>query len=106
MTYNVFSGTLNPTQSINQSALCGWSQILGLSTHIGGHHKAKNCGCLDTVNTNGLTAIHSSTQINNRPVTSLNTLKSVKLIQSKDINNNTVTQKRCHSNHGYNFVNS
>jgi len=32
-------------------------KILGVSTcrPIGGHHKAKNWGCLDTVDTNGLT---------------------------------------------------
>jgi len=26
MTYNVFSGTLNPTESINQSLLAGWQE--------------------------------------------------------------------------------
>ena len=68
-------------------ALCGWSKILEGCRHKGGQHKAKNCGCLYIVNTNGLTPVHSSTQINNRPATNLNTLKSVELIQYKDINN-------------------
>jgi len=82
-------GTKSPTSwsFLHIFALCGSSKILGVSTYRWAPQGQK----LRVFGHRGHQWIDACTQINNRPATSLNTPKSVKLIQYKDINNKKVT---------------